>query len=211
MKSSLSALTVAGLLFGGLTFTKSRGQSMPAQQSTVSNTVSVPLPEKPEPLKVPEVQAMIRAAAEKNRVPEAFVKSIVAAESNFNTDAVSAVGAIGLMQLMPSTAQEYNADPKIPEQNVDAGTRYLHILMEKYRKCRNPLSRVIAAYNAGPGAVDRYRGVPPFRETRKYVVRVMAFLKQFQRDHRCLGNCRSTHKGDDWVRCASWQEPVKPS
>jgi soluble lytic murein transglycosylase-like protein len=124
--------------------------------------------------------ALIKAAALKHQVPAAFVKSIVAAESNFDADAVSPKGAIGLMQLMPETAKDYGADPTIPEQNIDAGTRYLRVLMDKYRKYRDSLRRVIAAYNAGPGVVDRYRGVPPYRETRGYVSRVLAYLRQFE-------------------------------
>jgi soluble lytic murein transglycosylase-like protein len=108
--------------------------------------------------------------------------SIVAAESNFDCAAKSAKGAIGLMQLMPNTAKQYGADPTIPEQNVDAGTHYLRVLMDKYQKHGNSLPRVIAAYNAGPRVVDHYHGVPPFRETRRYVVRVLAFLQRFQRE-----------------------------
>jgi soluble lytic murein transglycosylase-like protein len=106
----------------------------------------------------------------------------VAAESNFVSGAVSPAGAIGLMQLMPETAREYGADAAIPQQNVDAGTCYLRFLMNKYRKSANSLTRVIAAYNAGPGAVDRYHGVPPFRETRRYVARVRAFLRKFRKE-----------------------------
>ena len=126
--------------------------------------------------------ALIKAAATKHQVPAAFVKSIIAAESNFDADAVSPKGAIGLMQLMPETAQEYGADPTNPEQNIDAGTRYLRVLMNKYKKTRNSLRRVIAAYNAGPGVVDRYRGVPPYKETRQYVSRVLSYLRQFEKD-----------------------------
>jgi soluble lytic murein transglycosylase-like protein len=136
----------------------------------------------PEPRRPIDAHALIRAAAKKHRVPAAFVKSIVAAESNFNCDAVSPKGAIGLMQLMPATAQEYGADPNIPEQNVDAGTHYLRTLMDKYGNHRNSLKHVIAAYNAGPGRVDRYRGVPPFRETRAYVVRVLSLLRRYEKD-----------------------------
>jgi soluble lytic murein transglycosylase-like protein len=127
-----------------------------------------------------DVRALIRAAAQKHGVPAEFVSSIVRAESNFNPDALSPKGAIGLMQLMPETAQQFGADPHIPEQNIDAGTRYLRGLMDKYRRYRNGLSRAIAAYNAGPGMVDRYRGTPPFRETRIYVARVLGFLKEFK-------------------------------
>jgi soluble lytic murein transglycosylase-like protein len=126
---------------------------------------------------------LIRAAARKHGVPPVFVKSIVAAESNFDANAVSPTGAVGLMQLMPSTAQQFGAaDPRIPAQNVDAGTHYLKFLIEKYRRYRDGLRRVIAAYNAGPAAVDRFHGVPPYRETRNYVVRVMGFLKLFRNE-----------------------------
>jgi hypothetical protein len=152
------------------------------------------------PMKSGAVLALIRSAAVKHRVPEAFIKSIVAAESHFDSTAVSPVGAIGLMQVMPKTAHEFGANPAIPSQNVDAGTRYLRFLIEKYRKNRNPLPRVIAAYNAGPGAVDRYRGVPPFRETRQYVVRVLAFLKHFKKQHpkHCLESCNIARRRSDW-------------
>jgi soluble lytic murein transglycosylase-like protein len=130
----------------------------------------------------PNVHALIRTAAQKHKVPAALVKSIVAAESNFDCDAVSPKGAIGPMQLMPQTAQQLGADPRIPEQNVDAGTRYLRFLLDKYRKYRDQLKRAIAAYNAGPAVVDKYRGVPPFPETRLYVTRVLAFLRMFQHE-----------------------------
>jgi soluble lytic murein transglycosylase-like protein len=139
-------------------------------------------PSPPDPKKPVDTDAMIRKAAKKHRVPVAFVKSIVAAESNFDSKAVSPKGAIGLMQLMPKTALEYGADPSIPEQNIDAGTRYLRVLMDRYSRHHNSLTRVIAAYNAGPGNVDRYRGVPPFRETRGYVVKVLSYLRQFEKE-----------------------------
>jgi len=125
--------------------------------------------------------ALIATAAAKHNVPAAFVQSIVAAESNFNCAAISPRGAVGLMQLMPATAEEFGADdPKIPAQNIDAGTRYLRWLMDRYQhKGKSMQKHVIAAYNAGPGMVDRYHGIPPFRETRTYVTRVLAFFKQF--------------------------------
>lgn len=153
----------------GLTFSMDSGTPPP-----------LPSPRKPRFATPVDTHALIRGAAKKHGVSAAFVKSIVAAESNFNCDAISAKGAIGLMQLMPETAREYGADPNIPEQNVDAGTHYLRVLMDKYRKYGNSLPRVIAAYNAGPGRVDRYHGVPPFRETRRYVVRVLHFLRHFE-------------------------------
>jgi len=125
---------------------------------------------------------MIKAAALKHNVPAAFVQSIVAAESNFDSTVVSSRGAIGLMQLMPSLAMEYGVDPRIPEQNIDGGTRYLKVLIQRYQKSRDWLRRTIAAYNAGPGMVDKYRGVPPFKETRTYVARVLTYYRQFQKE-----------------------------
>lgn len=132
-------------------------------------------------LKPEQTQALIDAAAEKHNVRPALVKSIVAAESNFDATAVSRAGAIGLMQLMPETAEQFGADPTDPAQNIDAGTHYLRVLIERYRGRKDWLNRVIAAYNAGPAVVDRYRGIPPYRETRSYVARVRSFLKRFER------------------------------
>src|SRR5260370_35975046 len=123
---------------------------------------------------------IIRAVALKHHVKPAFVKSIIAAESGFLPGAVSPKGAVGLMQLMPATAREFGADPAVPEQNVEAGAHYLSWLMHRYANRRDQLSRAIAAYNAGPGAVERYHGVPPYRETRKYVSRVLRFFKKYQ-------------------------------
>ena len=97
----------------------------------------------------------------------------MAVESGFSSDAVSRKGALGLMQLMPETAQQFAADPTVPEQNVDAGAHYLSWLLQRYANKRDKLRRAVAAYNAGPAAVDRYHGVPPFRETRLYVSRVL--------------------------------------
>jgi len=123
---------------------------------------------------------VIGAAARKHQVSPAFVKSIIAAESGFSQAAVSPKGAIGLMQLMPETAREFGADPAVPEQNIDAGTHYLSWLLRRYAGRRDALRQAIAAYNAGPGAVERYRGVPPFRETRNYVTRVLRFYKKYE-------------------------------
>ena len=130
---------------------------------------------------LPDIHGLIQTAATKYKVPAEFIKSIVAAESNFNPLAVSPKGAVGLMQLMPETAREYGGDPKIPAQNIEAGTHYLSFLLQRYRRSRHPLTSAIAAYNAGPGAVDHYRGIPPFRETRGYVARVLAFLRKFHK------------------------------
>jgi soluble lytic murein transglycosylase-like protein len=126
------------------------------------------------------VHKLIAAAARKHQVPVALVKGIVATESNFRCNVVSSAGAIGLMQLRPSTARQFGGNASVPEQNIDAGTRYLRFLIVKYRNATSPLKCAIAAYNAGDGAVDRYKGVPPFRETQKYVERVLARMRDFQ-------------------------------
>jgi soluble lytic murein transglycosylase-like protein len=131
-------------------------------------------------LRPEQVHALIASASRRHGVPTALVKSIVATESNFRCDAVSSQGSIGLMQLQPSTARQYGADARIPEQNIDAGTRYLRFLIDRYRQSSSPLKNVIAAYNAGFDAVDRYHGVPPFRETQAYVNRVLALMVQYQ-------------------------------
>ena len=134
------------------------------------------------PRRIVDPTGMIRVSAKKHKVKPSLVKSIVAAESAFNANAVSPKGALGLMQLMPETAEQYGADPLVPEQNIEAGTRYLGALIQRYGKYRNGLKRAIAAYNAGPGTVDRYRGIPPYKETRGYVVRVLTYMKQYDRE-----------------------------
>jgi soluble lytic murein transglycosylase-like protein len=136
--------------------------------------------EKRADLKLEEVHALIASASRRHGVPTALVSSIVATESNYRCDAVSSRGSIGLMQLRQATARQYGANARIPEQNIDAGTRYLRFLIERYRHSASPLKKVIAAYNAGFAAVDRYNGVPPFRETQGYVNRVLALMQQYQ-------------------------------
>ena len=127
----------------------------------------------PVALQVPTPEELVTAVAKRNGLPPEFVKSVVAAESAFRTDAVSRKGARGLMQLMPATAHEYGADPSDPRQNVEAGTRYLRDLLLKYQHDDQQVVRALAAYNAGPGAVDRYHGVPPYQETLAYITRVL--------------------------------------
>jgi len=126
---------------------------------------------------------LIAAAARKHEVNPAFVKSIMAAESGFSQAVISPKGAVGLMQLMPETAREFGADPAVLEQNIDAGAHYLSWLLRRYAGKRDALKRAIAAYNAGPGAVERFRGVPPYRETRTYVTRVLRFYKKYDATH----------------------------
>ena len=119
-----------------------------------------------------DTPAMIDEVARRYHLPADFLHSVVKAESGYPTDAVSPKGAIGLMQLMPSTARAYAADPADPFQNLDTGARYLSELLLKYR---GGVWHALAAYNAGPQAVEKYNGVPPYRETREYILRVMRY------------------------------------
>jgi len=129
----------------------------------------------PVALPAPSPAQLADAAADKYGLPRRLVRSVISAESDFQAQAVSPKGAIGLMQLMPATAEALGADPRDPAQNVDAGTRYLRDLLEKYD---GGLWHALAAYNAGEGAVDKYQGVPPYRETIGYVGRIDRDLKK---------------------------------
>jgi soluble lytic murein transglycosylase-like protein len=116
------------------------------------------------------VEKLVREAAGRHRMDPALVRAVIETESNWNPKAYSHKGAGGLMQLIPTTAQRYGAyDVFDPQQNIDAGVKYLRTLLERYH---GNLDLALAAYNAGEGAVDRAHGVPSFRETRDYVQRV---------------------------------------
>jgi hypothetical protein len=117
-----------------------------------------------------EIDAAIEQAATRHNVDPSLVRAVIKVESNFNPNAVSRTGAMGLMQLMPQTARSLNVvNPFDPQQNVDAGVRHLKKLMESYG---GDVKLTLAAYNAGAGAVARSAGVPHYRETRNYVKRI---------------------------------------
>lgn len=117
-----------------------------------------------------KVRELIDTASEKLGLDPALVRAVAMTESSGNQGAVSRVGAVGVMQLMPGTARGLGVNPYDLEQNILGGAMYLKRQLEKYQ---GNIQLALAAYNAGPGAVDKYRGVPPFRETREYIARVI--------------------------------------
>lgn len=118
-----------------------------------------------------ELRELVTNAGAQHNLDVDLLASVIRAESGGNARAVSRTGARGLMQLMPATASELGvADSFHPAQNVNGGTAYLDALLTRYH---DNLALALAAYNAGPAAVDRYRGIPPYRETRAYVARVI--------------------------------------
>lgn len=128
--------------------------------------------------------ALIWKAAEKHGVDYALIKAVIKAESNFNPTAVSRVGARGLMQLMPGTAYSYRVNDSFhPEDNIEGGVRYLRYLLTLFK---GDLYLALAAYNAGEKAVMRYSGIPPYRETRTYIQRVLHFFEQYRKEPRTL-------------------------
>lgn len=146
-------------------------------------------------IRSPEMLTMVDEIAAANGVDTYLARAIIQAESAFNYRARSHVGALGLMQLMPSTAERFGVlDPFDPRQNIMGGCKYLKWLTDYFN---GNLTKVIAAYNAGEGAVARYNGVPPFKETRAYVPKVMDLYqrKAVQPDAKDAGAMALLKKG----------------
>jgi soluble lytic murein transglycosylase-like protein len=141
-----------------------------------------------QPVSRAAIDRDVKANAAAAGVDPALIEAIISNESGFDVNATSRAGACGLMQLMPQTAAGLGvSDPYDPGQNVRAGTRYLRELLDRFGN----VELAIAAYNAGPGAVERYGGVPPYAETRRYVRDVLAVYHVLRTRHRSrsqLGN-----------------------
>ena len=143
----------------------------PAAPQTTAQPVTQTTARTAGKLTAADLNEMLSAAGKAHNLDVDLLASVVKAESNGNAHAVSHAGAQGLMQLMPRTATELGVhDSFEPGQNVRGGSAYLDALLTRYN---NNLALALAAYNAGPEAVDRYHGIPPFRETRLYVARVI--------------------------------------
>lgn len=128
---------------------------------------------------IADFRAYIRGASERYRIDPDLVEAVIYVESGFNPEAVSDKGATGLMQLMWTTARRYEVTDRFnPRQNIYAGVEHLSELMDRFDD-RIPL--VLAAYNAGAGAVERHRGIPPFPETRRFIDKVMSYRRQLKR------------------------------
>ena len=175
-RSARRRRTLRGVLFGMFAMSLPNYPARPqhANVSTSEGFVATSEDFRPLPAAIAYNDA-ITEAADLYKLDPNLIRAIIRAESAFNPFAVSSAGAQGLMQLMPEVAEELNVlDPFDPRQNIFGGARYLRQLLDRHD---GNLNLAVASYNAGPGAVDRYNGIPPYRETRNYVKKVNLFIR----------------------------------
>ncbi|MFT9486245.1 lytic transglycosylase domain-containing protein [Tepidibacillus infernus] len=150
-----------------------KGSPLNQYQGGLVRTVSIPPILHNKRYSKTDFEDIIDEVSQKYQVPSELVKAVIQVESNFDPNAVSKVGAMGLMQLMPKTAESLGVqDPFDPKENIEGGVKYLRQLLDKYQNTKLAL----AAYNAGPGNVDRFEGIPPFADTRQYIDKVLSKL-----------------------------------
>lgn len=148
---------------------KSRPRPSATKKSSATDAPSVNRSK--DPARYSRYDGLIDEAARLYQLPESFIRAVMRVESDFNPTVISRAGAMGLMQLMPMTARSMGvSDPFDVRQNIHGGARYLRILANRFR---GDLVLTVAAYNAGEGAVEKYNGIPPYRETQRYVRRVL--------------------------------------
>jgi soluble lytic murein transglycosylase-like protein len=172
------AQTVAGQT---VRFSVAQGTiELPAAE--IERIESLPDPAVDEPTAKPadpvSVAELLEQASDAQALPAGFVKTVAKVESGLDPEAVSSKGAVGLMQLMPGTASDLGVDSRVPAENAMGGAKYLRALLLRYH---GDARLALAAYNAGPAAVDRYHGVPPYPETIAYVAKVLREYERLQK------------------------------
>jgi soluble lytic murein transglycosylase-like protein len=153
------------------------GATQPSAAASATTGASAPAGASATPGAATPYAAEIDAAATKYNVDPALLRGLIRQESNFNPNAGSPAGARGLTQLMPGTAAALGVDASVPAQAIEGGAKYLRQQLDKFG---NDPAKALAAYNAGPGAVQRYGGVPPYAETQNYVRKVLAYAAEYR-------------------------------
>lgn len=189
-----------------------RGQGLVLKHVGVGRVrLAVTSAEMAKALKSPELIALVDQIAQAEGVDIYLARAIIQAESAFNYRARSRAGALGLMQLMPSTAERFGVlDPFDPKQNIQGGVKYLKWLGDYYQ---GDLTKVVAAYNAGEGAVNRHHGIPPYRETRAYVPKVLDLYRRraVQPDPKLAGSMALLQKGRGGFKVDEQKEVPEPT